>query len=366
MNFPSKNKMHNFLILFILTSLFNNLDSKQITSFNNIFEKEKEIIIRTKNLEVGILTQIKIDFYNNIIFLDAKVRQVLVFNQEGKFLKRIGKKGQGPGEFIHPLAMGIDKHGKILISDQRVRRINKFDKDGYFISSFIISGSHFSPNDIIIVDSKDSLFLGGYRENFNNPGAGTWINKYDSKGKYIRSFFPRNTTQRWMLSMFPSFSFDMDEKDIIYAVQINEYKISVYNSEGRLLRTFAKAPYYFKKPDPNLRVDFSKFKSQSKLMEELIKLSKSWTKILRIKVVKNKYLLLVLETNNLIKGFNKKYVIDVWDKKGNLIAGGIQTDYKFFCTDKDGYVYFLTYTDEEEALEKDPEYRIGKFRIKID
>lgn len=57
--------------------------------------------------------------------------------------------------------------------------------------------------------------------------------------------------------------------------------------------------------------------------------------------------------NNLIKGFDKKYVIDIWDKEGNFIAWEIQTDYKLLCKNKDDYLYFLIYTDVEEPLEKE-------------
>jgi len=363
-NMISKKKF-TFIILFIFISLFSNLYCEQLIPFENIFKKIKETNIQTEGLDVGYLFMVEIDSYNNFVFLDAKACQVLLFSKEGRFLKRVGKKGQGPGEFIAPSGIALDKQGNIIIADNRMRRINKYDKEGNFLSSFIITGAHWPPN-LIYIDSNENFFLGGLKSAFKEKEPETWINKYSSKGKYIKSFFIRNTNQAWLRSIFPFFGFDMDDEDIIYAIQINEYKISVFDSEGNILKTFGKAPYYFKVPDPKLKVNWSKFKTQSEMRDELTKLSKSWTRILHINLVSNKYLLLILEMNNLIKGFDKKYVVDIWDKKGDLIIGGIRTGYKFLCSDKDGYVYFLTYTDEEKVLEKDPEYRIGKFKFTID
>jgi len=359
-----KNLCHLTIFISMLGLYFINPSGHQFDSFDSIFEKEKEILIKTNNLKVGQLYIMKTDFYNNLLFLDARGCQLLVFNQEGKFLKRIGKKGQGPGEFSMPFGLGVDSKGNIILSDGQSRRINKYDREGNFISSFICSGMHWPPH-IICIDSEDNYFFGGFKANLQklNFGEGMYINKYSPKGKYLKSFYSRNTNQLWFLSLYPFFGFDMDEEDKIYAIQMNEYKISVFDSEGNLIETLGKTPAYFKKPDPSLRVGYSRFRDQSKLREKLTKLSKSWTKILLIKVIKDEYILLELEMNNLIERFNKKYVLDLWSKKGKFLAGGIQTDYKFLCTDKDGYVYFLIYTDEEEVTEKEPEYVIGKFKL---
>lgn len=358
-----KKRANRYLILCLFLISLKYLICEQVESFNKYFEKIKDIALQTKNLEIASLREINIDFYNNLIFLDPKGCQVLVFDQEGKFLKKIGRKGQGPGEFILPTTACISQQGNIILSDARLRRINKYDKNGNFIFSFIISAHHWQPQ-IICIDSEDNIFLAGLTLPYEKNNRRDWINKYDSKGKYVKSFLAYNTDQEWVASMYPAFGFDMDEKDTIYAVQINKYEISIYDSEGRLLRTLGKPPKYFKEPDHKLKLDYSRFKNQSQLKDELIRLSKSWTRILRIDVVENKYILLILTANNLVKGCNKEYIMDIWNKEGDLIAETIQTSYKYLCSDKKGYWYFLIYTDEEEALYKDPEYRIGKFKFK--
>jgi len=46
---------------------------------------------------------------------------------------------------------------------------------------------------------------------------------------------------------------------------------------------------------------------------------------------------------------------------GNLLIGKIPTDYQFLYADYDNKLYFLTFTDEDDVLTEDPEYKIGIF-----
>lgn len=353
-------------ITIIIGILLFNLLGYSLDSFNNLFKQEKEIFIDTKDLNVGQLFILKTDDHHNLLFLDARGSQLLLFNQEGKFLKRIGQRGQGPGEYSMPFGLGVDHEGNIILSDGQSRRINIYDREGNFISSFICSGMHWPPH-VICIDSKRNFFLGGFKADLSRPnsGQGLYINKYNSEGKYLKSFYSRNTKQTWFLSLYPFFSFDIDNNDRIYATQMNRYLISIFDSDGNLLKTFGHTPHYFKPPDPNIRIDYSKFKNQAALKEKLEQLSKSWTKIISLNVINDKHLILQIEMNGLIKNIDKKYVLDIWNKEGVLVAGGIQTDYKLLCVDKAGYIYFLLHTDEEKASGKEPTYLIGKYKLTL-
>ena len=352
-----------FSICFILFFYTINSNSEEIISFDQVFQKEKEISLQTKGLNIHRFYQLYMDSDNNLLFLDPSGCQILFFDQDGKFLKKIGRRGQGPGEFIVPLAVGLDSNGNIYVADSQARRVNKFDREGYFISSFIYSSNHTQPK-IVRIDSKGNQFFSGLTWSHAENRLGDWINKYDSGGKYIKSFCPYNTDQDWVRSMYPQFGFDMDKEDRIYTVQINKYEISVYDTDGNLVKKLEEAPKYFKEPDPGIHIDYSKYPTREKLLKKLTNLSESWTRILRINVIKNRYLLLMLLSNGLVKNCSKKYLMDLWTKKGKSLVTAIQTDYQFLCSDEEGYLYFLLYTDEEEAIEKEAQYLIGKFSLK--
>lgn len=360
------NKCHQgkaLLIIFLFFFSGNNSKGQEIASFYDVFIKNREISLDTKGLDIHSFYKMYTDPDNNLLFLDPAGCQVLFFDQGGKFLKKIGEKGQGPGEFIVPLAVGLDSKGNIYVADSQARRLNKFDKEGHFIFSFIYSSSHTPPKSVR-VDSKGNLFFSGLTWSHSENRLGDWINKYDSEGKYIKSFCPYNTDQDWVRSMYPQFGFDMDKEDRIYTVQINKYEVSVYDTDGNLVKKLEEAPKYFKEPDPGIHLDYSKYPTQKKLLEKLTELSESWTRILGIDIIKNRYLLLTLLSNGLVKNCDKKYLMDLWTKEGQPVVTAIQTDYQYLCSDEEGYLYFLLYTNEEKAVEKEAQYLIGKFSLK--
>ncbi len=84
---------------------------------------------------------------------------------------------------------------------------------------------------------------------------------------------------------------------------------------------------------------------------------------MRLEAVDDQTVLIMSAANGLVPKTNKPYIIDLWTLRGEMIAAGIPADYKFLCSDKDGAAYFLIRSDEETALEKDPTYVIGKFKL---
>ena len=353
-----------FIVLLQLVVIYPiTLCGEENIDFESVFEKKLESKFQTNELQFGSLSQIRIDSYGNFLFLDTKGCQVCVFSKTGKFIKRIGAKGQGPGEYIRPRAMEVDYQGNIYIADHSTRRINIFDRNGEFVSSFLLSSSHWAPDELIVCDSKKNMYVGGLKADMNTLGNGKWINKYDQKGKYIESIIERESKKTWLLRMFPVFCFDIGPNDLIYTAEINKYSIVVHDTEGNYIDKIGTIPSYFREPNSASDFDPSKYKSVEKMREALIDLTKTWTKITQIEVVEDA-ILIVMEMNNLVKGISHKYLIDIYDVEGNRIYQGIQTDYKLLCSDKKGNIYFLLYTDEEEALDTSPKYEIGIFRLK--
>lgn len=81
----------------------------------------------------GSLDMVKLDSLNNIYILDDRNNAVLKFDKNGNFLKKIGKKGRGPGELERPIFMLVD-HELVLISEG-TKRIDVFDLEGNYKSS---------------------------------------------------------------------------------------------------------------------------------------------------------------------------------------------------------------------------------------
>jgi hypothetical protein len=69
---------------------------------------------------------------NHILIFDLEQTQVLLFNRQGKFIRKIGKSGKGPGEYHGTQLKGdMSKDEKfIIISDSRGRNVIVYNLDG--------------------------------------------------------------------------------------------------------------------------------------------------------------------------------------------------------------------------------------------
>jgi hypothetical protein len=76
-----------------------------------------------------------VDDEGNIYVLDFKEPFVRKYTSEGKFIKIIGKKGQGPGEIGMPFFMSISRNNELIVEDPMSRRLVLFSLDGDWIKN---------------------------------------------------------------------------------------------------------------------------------------------------------------------------------------------------------------------------------------
>lgn len=80
---------------------------------------------------IGIIYNHKMT--NGSVYLSAKDNGVLVFNNEGKEVRKIGTKGNGPGEYQFCFSFAVDqKTGKVYVLDRE--KIKVYSADGVFVS----------------------------------------------------------------------------------------------------------------------------------------------------------------------------------------------------------------------------------------
>jgi hypothetical protein len=136
-----------------------------------LFRKATPIILET-NDEILLRTINNIAVYDDLILvLDRETAKgVFAFNREGKFIRRFGQIGQGPGEYISPYDFTIDYENKLIyILDDEMRKINSFGlPDGSFIKSIKIQDDDIRSHYIQYYEGKLYADADSYIETHND------------------------------------------------------------------------------------------------------------------------------------------------------------------------------------------------------
>lgn len=104
-----------------------------------------------------------------IVVVDKRIaKSIFVFNHDGKFLNRISRIGNGPGEYLHINHVAINDNNEVCILDNIKGRITFFDITGRFVSSqdlpFKSLKMEFLGDDYILFDVEKCDAVSGNRK----------------------------------------------------------------------------------------------------------------------------------------------------------------------------------------------------------
>jgi hypothetical protein len=74
-----------------------------------------------------------VDDAGSIYVLDSQASHVKVFDASGKYVRTIGRQGQGPGELESPMTLSLNRTSSELAVHQASRRMSYFKTDGTFL-----------------------------------------------------------------------------------------------------------------------------------------------------------------------------------------------------------------------------------------
>ena len=81
----------------------------------------------------GEIRHFAVDNAGSIYVLDTKLGHIKVFDQSGKYLRTIGRPGQGPGELDGPRSLSFNRTSGELAVLELSRRMSFFKPDGIFL-----------------------------------------------------------------------------------------------------------------------------------------------------------------------------------------------------------------------------------------
>lgn len=246
--------MKYFIIIFI-TTLFlfaackNNTSDRQVNTSVLEFSPKNLYVCKTIDAELicDSIKHIPLETNNNILIgniNDARFtgkyivvqsnHTLYVFDDNGKFLNTIGKRGRGPGEYIAQRSFFITKDDKVIIFDPVLTKLHIYSLQDQFIESIDIQNASIitlpdgKPIDAMIQQIyplSDSLFfMSYYISKFITISYATY-NRYTKELKTISQL-----------------EHPIDMKS--YRARYSSYPVSICNNEILCLKPFDNTIYH--------------------------------------------------------------------------------------------------------------------------
>jgi sugar lactone lactonase YvrE len=180
-----------------------------------------------------------VDIVGNLFVIDYANHRVQMFDKNGAFVRTIGRRGQGPGEYMSLSDVNFDAEGNVWVDG--VREMVVFSKDGLFLRKVVISKFM----------SRKMLCPGGSFIGTTQPSAARGDPKHElirveSDGKTFRTIaeFRGEISRAKRAISDHSYSNSIAFAPVglgtfVYGFT-DEYKLYVADAEGRTTLTVAK------------------------------------------------------------------------------------------------------------------------------
>jgi hypothetical protein len=315
-----------------------------------------DILILEEELSIGekgkgdeyIFSEIRdiaVDAEDRIYVLDRRECHVKVFDKNGKYVKTIGNKGQGPGEMSSASSLQITPQNEIGVNDSSARKIHFFTMDGKFLYSLFQRNMGFFSDPKI---DNDGNITASYMIMDNEV---TYVlKKFDHQLKELFPIFSTVILKYPNLDpFFPQCYWDIIEEDNIIWGFADKYEIFIIDAEGKTVKKITR------EYDPIKITDEEKEKRIEGLRDG-VKLI--WN------VHHNPFIYLCVDDEGRIftRTYDKtpksgEYYYDVFDPDGKYVAKIPLKSRPYVL--KQGKLY--TIEEDEEGYQLVKRYRIGLF-----
>ena len=85
----------------------------------------------------------------------------------GRFVKKWGRKGAGPGEFSEPHTIALDSRGRLFVGDRENNRIQMFDQEGRYLAEW----RQFGRPSGISITKDDTIYVADSESGGRDTGA---------------------------------------------------------------------------------------------------------------------------------------------------------------------------------------------------
>lgn len=161
-----------------------------------------------------------------VVVGDTHYHRVVVFDGNGQVVKMFGKEGQGPGEFIFPVAVTKDAQENLYVAEYGSNdRVQKFTSDGRFLLTFgsfgTDPGQFQRPSGLVWRDGK--IYAA---DAFNNR-----IQVFTDDGKFLEVLKASDQP----VSLKLPYDLKLGPDDVLYVIEYGAGRVTRLDLDGRLL-----------------------------------------------------------------------------------------------------------------------------------
>lgn len=195
----------------------------------------------------GFISEMAVDSAGGIYVFDRQVPALRYFNEQGEYVRTLGREGSGPGEYRNTtMGLAVRQDGRVILRDHRNARFNLYSPDGSVSDSWFF-GSATMGNRMLFTDTNDHTYLKvsvGPRGTGELPEHG--YAHFDEHGELVDTLHtPRfeNAPPGSVGSSFsPSLEWGISPQGDIVVGASDRYTFEVRKADGRVLRVSREIP----------------------------------------------------------------------------------------------------------------------------
>lgn len=200
--------------------------------------------------EFGHVTSIDVDAMGRIYVFDRMASEIRVYDSTGTFVRSMGGRGEGPGEFSGAAAGAfLTRDGYLLVPDLGNQRISSLSPEGEFLSSVMVSYASGFPVRWD-ADGSGSVYVQRRAMGFNEDpelAAGDPLVRMGSGGEEETLVVMPKAETVWMEGAAPRFryfatepSWDVGPSGAVRTAMTQTYRIEIRDLDGSIRSIITK------------------------------------------------------------------------------------------------------------------------------
>ena len=194
-------------------------------------------IVLSRDVVIGRVTDVAVDAAGQVYVLDGGFDKICIFGEDGSYLRSIGRKGEGPGEFYEPRSLAIDPDGNVFVGGASDRIVG-LAPDGQGIGSLVRGRT--SAVSSLRFGSDGSLFAV-----YLDVVTHLMVHRFESATEeaaptvsFSESFAVGRETSLDVEVAFASGSIDVAGDGRVFYAQLTPQIVRTYAQTGEFLRAF--------------------------------------------------------------------------------------------------------------------------------